>query len=127
MKNFCEATVIRPNLSLDLHLICDPVDKVTAKILLNDEVLHDAEVNTRLEWHRSISLLERVCAEVTVNRKHPGALCISLTIDGLEILPLYQFHACPPTCYLDTNSIWRFEIDNVYTWYHNVSGQGWII
>lgn len=50
-----------------------------------------------------------------------------LTINDLEVLPLYLNQAAPQTNFLDTPTNWRFRIDQpFYQWYHCISGQGFI-
>jgi hypothetical protein len=61
-----------------------------------------------------------------IDRQHPNAVEVVLTIDGHKILPQHQHLAWPQTCYIDSNDLWNFKIDNFYPWFHKITGQGWI-
>jgi hypothetical protein len=48
-------------------------------------------------------------------------------VNDFEILPRYKHLASIPTNYIDKLGRWHLEIPSpFYTWYHEVSGQGWI-
>ena len=50
-----------------------------------------------------------------------------LKINGLEVLPKYQHLATGSTNYIDKLGIWSMHIPAAfYTWYHEISGQGFI-
>jgi hypothetical protein len=61
-----------------------------------------------------------------VDRQHPNAVEVELVIDDYKILPVYQHLALPQTCYINSNNVWQFKIDNFYPWLHEITGQGWI-
>jgi hypothetical protein len=47
-----------------------------------------------------------------------------ITINGHEVLPIYQHLAQPATNWIATN--WQFTIlGPFYPWYHEITGQGW--
>jgi hypothetical protein len=57
-----------------------------------------------------------------------GVEVVKFTINELEILPLYQHLADPPTDYIDSIGQWAMHIPGpFFPWYHTVSGQGWLI
>ena len=48
-----------------------------------------------------------------------------ITINGKEIMPVYQHLADPATSWITHN--WKFFIPGpFYPWYHQITGQGWI-
>lgn len=48
-----------------------------------------------------------------------------ITINGNEIMPIYQHIANPATSWITTN--WSLTIPGpFYPWYHQLTGQGWI-
>jgi hypothetical protein len=61
-----------------------------------------------------------------INRQHPDALEVSLTVDGYDVLPLYQEALGIKSCYIDSTDSWTVTIPNFYPWLHTVTGQGMI-
>jgi hypothetical protein len=52
---------------------------------------------------------------------------VELSVNGLNVLPKYQHVSSKQTNYIDKLGIWKMEIPaNFYTWYHAISGQGFI-
>jgi len=52
---------------------------------------------------------------------------VGLKVNELEVLPKYQHLADKGTCYIDKLGVWTMTIPaNFYTWYHAISGQGFI-
>jgi len=77
----------------------------------------------------SLDLFDPVTLAITLLEFNEGTsgLEIALSVNGLEVLPKYQHLSSNKKCYIDTNELWTFEIPaNFYTWYHGISGQGWI-
>lgn len=57
-----------------------------------------------------------------------GIEVAALTINGLEVLPVYQQLASSHNNYIDQLGLWSFNIPSpFYNWYHTVSGQGWLL
>ena len=134
MKNFYEATVIKPNLKLSCCLSLKVThDSMPCIIKVNSQTIFedDASGQTQLisEHHLDFQLFLTDPIEISIqliDRQHPNAVEARLVIDGYEILPKYQHLASPATCYIDSNDLWQIKIDNFYPWYHEVTGQGWI-
>jgi hypothetical protein len=56
-----------------------------------------------------------------------SGLEVFLTINGHEILPKYQHLSSNKKSYVDTKELWWYRIPSpFYTWYHEISGKGWI-
>lgn len=128
MKNFYEATVTKPTLTPTIELMLTPVEQCVCVALINGNVVHDG----LLDSHKSIlvkgyPINGPIDFMIIVTRQHPEAVEIKVVVDGHEIIPLYQAHANPPTNYLDFNGKWTLHIPNFYPWYHEVTGQGWIV
>jgi hypothetical protein len=52
---------------------------------------------------------------------------IALSVNESEVLPKYQHRSSNKKCYIDTLGTWWLSIPpNFYTWYHEISGQGFI-
>lgn len=126
MKNFYEATVTKSTLKLQIVLRVKPVGNVKARIQIND-ASWTTEITKEKVFVHEIKLTDPINIQIQIDRTHPEALEAVLEIDGHQILPLYQQLATPPTCYLNTNSTWSFNIPNFYPWLHEITGQGWII
>lgn len=135
MKNFYEATVTKPTLKLSCCLILKVThDHIPCIIKVNGQTMFEDSPSgqTKLiaEHHLGfqLPLTEPIDINIQlIDRQHPNAIQVALTIDGHEILPKYQHLATPQTDYIDFNDVWVLNIPNFYPWYHTVTGQGWII
>ena len=126
MKNFSEATAIKPSLRLDLKLLLTPIGSVPCQVIINELTHFNNTINNITTINCQFSLNETINISIKIQRQHPDAVQIVLQIDGHEVLPKYQHLASPPTDYLDFNDVWTLQIPNFYTWYHQITGQGWI-
>jgi hypothetical protein len=134
MKNFYEATVTKPTLKLSCCLSLKVThDPVLCTIKVNGQTMFEDNPSgqTRLvaEHHLGFQTPITEPIEITIqliDRQHPNAVEIELAIDGHKVLPKYQHLAEPQTCYIDSNNVWQFEVDNFYPWLHRITGQGWI-
>lgn len=127
MKNFYEATVIKPTLTVTVRLIITPVGKVPCLIKLNSKTLYEDILDSVQALEMDVLLTDPIDLSIQIYRHHPDAVALDLYIDGYEILPKYQHLASPPCCYIDFNNVWVLKIPNFYPWYHEITGQGWII
>lgn len=125
MKNFYEATGIRPNLKLEIVLRVKPVGNVKTRIQINDTSWAIDITKEELFTHE-VNLNDPINIQIQITRHHPEALAIELEIDGNKILPKYQHLATPPTDYIDFDNTWSLKIPNFYPWYHTITGQGWV-
>ena len=126
MKNFYESTIIKPELALDVKLRAQPVGLVHYHIQINDKEWLGCMDQPQV-FETSIDLTATINIQIQIDRQHPEALEIDLEIDGFKILPLYQHLISTDNCYINTNDVYRFSIPNFYPWYHEVTGQGWIV
>lgn len=125
MKNFYDATVIKPSLKLDIALRIKPTGSVPAQLQINDK-LWTTTIFKEETFKYHVNIIDPIKIQIQIDRKHPEALEIELDIDGNKVLPLYQ-DQFGVNSYIDSNNIWRVEIANFYSWYHKITGQGWII
>lgn len=126
MKNFYEATVIKPKLKLTVILTLNPNEQCVCVALVNGEVVHDGLLTGPKAINCLVSNNNPIEIKVIMTRQHPEAVAVGVTVDNLPIIPLYQQYASPPTDYIDYNGEWTLLIPNFYPWYHTVTGQGWI-
>ena len=114
MKNFLE--ILDINLANKLEIMIELVEHDDARYTFT---VNESKVMPVMQF----GLLERLHFKCSVS---VGAVEISkITINGLEILPLYQHLANPKTSWI-TND-WYFLINEpFYPWYHQITGQGWI-
>lgn len=129
MKNFSEATVIKPNLSFPIELRLIPIEQCMCVALINGELVHDGLLTgPKLVQIKNTRIDSPIDVRVIVTRQHPEAVEVKVSIDGYEIIPLYaDTIARPPTNYLDFNGEWQLHIPSYYPWLHEITGQGWII
>ena len=127
MKNFSEATVIKSNLKVSMSLTLEPIGKVSCLVRINDSIVFENILSDTIVLKRDLRLEDTIDINIQIHRHHPDAVIVSLAVDNKEILPKYQHLTDPPTNYLDQSGTWVFKISNFYPWFHNVTGQGWII
>ena len=126
MKNFYEATVIKPNLKLKMVLELKAIGVCPCQIFINDNLEFYGGLVGSNTFIKELPLTDPIRIKIIVDRIHPQAIeILNLSIDGYEILPAYQHQANPPTNYLDISGTWIIEIPNFYPWYHTITGQGW--
>jgi hypothetical protein len=134
MKNFYEATVIKPNLKLSCclslkvtHDSMPCIIKVNGQTMFEDGISRQTQLIAEHHMRFQLPLTEPIDISIQlIDRQHPNAVEVVLTIDGHKILPKYQHLTSSQTCYIDSNDLWNFKIDNFYPWWHKQTGQGWI-
>jgi len=127
MKNFYEATATRSELTIDVRLILIPIGKdIPCQVKINDEVVFDEPLSSMKTIAGEVTLIDPISFAVKIQRQHPQAVKLVLAVDNKEIIPKYQHLAQPNTDYLDSNEVWTLNIPNFYSWYHTITGQGWI-
>lgn len=114
MKNFLDITAI------------DLTELIEVKVDLIEH--HDPEyrflVNSRpVTRFMKFGLLEDLNFSCKISK---GVVEIKqITVNGYEIMPIYQHLSCPPTNWITQN--WNLNIPGpFYPWYHQITGQGWI-
>ena len=127
MKNFYEATVIKHTLTSEIEVTLTPVEQCQCMLLINNQVLVNEILESPKTIQYSVQLGSPITIQADIKRQHPQAIEIEVSIDGYPIIPLYQHLAVPSTDYIDFNGAWKLEIPHFYSWYHEVSGQGWTV
>lgn len=112
MKNFSEVTVIDTAQKLAVLVEIVEHDNPTYQFTVNDQL-----ANTILY----LDLLEPLTFKCHVEN---GAVEVKITINGHEVMPIYQHLANPATSWVTAD--WMFQIPQpFYIWYHTITGQGW--
>jgi hypothetical protein len=126
METFSQllATVIQGDRYLRINIELKSHGVVEYEASLNDQVFSDSiETTIHIFSPINFDIYLKEFVEGT-----SGVEIVKFTVNELEILPLYQHHANPPTNYIDTLGQWTMHIPNpFFQWYHKVSGQGWLI
>ena len=114
IKNFYEVTDI--DIDNRLEVIVELVDHNNPDCTFT---VNGLPVSNRMTF----SLLDSIQFKCSIAS---GAVqIIKITINNLEILPLYQHLATPATAWITSN--WELDIPSpFYAWYHDITGQGWI-
>lgn len=143
MNNFSDLLATEQRISLSIRLIPivdngDPV--VTAAV--NDRVLYSGRLSNPVTISNNFGLLEplRISIELADKIYHEtletAVMIESILIDGKELAPRFCHLAeyindqqkSSPTTYLGYNGIWSLVIDRpFYQWWHQVTGQGWLL
>jgi len=126
MKNFSEATAIKPTLAVNVKFTVTPMGQVPCLVKLGNKTLYEDTIKEIQTFELDVPLTDPIDLSVQIYRHHPDAVIVSLTIDDINIIPMYQNQATPPTNYIDFNSSWTIKIPSFYPWYHGITGQGWI-
>lgn len=126
MKNFLQATVIKPTLTINVKFTITPMGRIPCLVNLGAKTLYEDTIKETQTFEFDLPLTDPIDLSVQIYRHHPDAVIVSLTIDDINIIPMYQNQAIPPTNYIDFNSTWAIKIPSFYPWYHELTGQGWI-
>jgi hypothetical protein len=127
MKNFSEATAIKSKLYFPVELMLSPIEQCVCVALINNTVVHDGLLTgPKSILVNNITVDGPIDIKIIITRQHPESVEVGIRIDGRDIIPIYQHLAKPQTNYLNFNGEWQLSIPNFYTWYHTVTGQGWI-
>lgn len=125
MKNFSDIADIETVHALCIEFEFKRHGHVIPYICLNDS------------WHISVgkgtipvNLFDPITLRINLlefSEGSSGLEIVNFSINGLEILPRYQHLANKSTNYIDFYDEYVLEIPSpFYTWYHGISGQGWI-
>lgn len=115
MKNFYEVTVIDIDNKLEVEVELIEHDNPEYTFTVND-----LSIVPHLTF--AFCLLDELQFRCNINK---GAVEVArITINGKEVLPIYQHLAKPATNWITTD--WEFNIpSSFYAWYHEITGQGW--
>ncbi len=122
MNNFSDILAIETSDQLKIKLTVIVHGNINYQMQLNGQPITNPHTDL------TVDLFDSVCLTCHVIDVNDGAVEIKqLSINGTEILPLYQHLADPATAWINQTGIWQFEIPSpFYTWYHAISGQGWV-
>jgi hypothetical protein len=122
MKNFLDITAIDPTHQLLVEITLRRHGTTECNVKLNEQVLSNDEIAVRLD------LFDPINFEIELISFDEGTIEISnLSINGLEVLPKYQHLSSNTLAYVDTLGKWEFKIPSpFYTWYHYITGLGWV-
>jgi hypothetical protein len=139
MKIYSDLQAIDHHLSLRVELI--PIGHPEITVLI-DHVYVDTTLCKSVAIDLELDLLNPFFIQVELKNKikhnpdQETAVQIKLQIDGIDLLPRFDYLACyendqnsnNPTSYLGYNGKWRLTIDRpFYQWLHQATGQGWLL
>jgi hypothetical protein len=113
MKNFSDITAIDINNQLEVQVELIEHDNPDFAFTVN-EIPYQSKMY--------FGLLDQICFSCKISN---GAVEVArITINGKEVLPIYQHLAEPATNWIIT--AWEFAVPApFYPWYHKITGQGW--
>lgn len=116
MKNFYEITVIDIDNQLEVEVKLIEHDNPEYTFSVND-----LPVVSSMRFAFCLLTELQFCCKI-IN----GAVEVArITINGKEVLPMYQHLARPATNWITED--WEFTVPApFYAWYHEITGQGWI-
>ena len=119
IHNFSNATAIDPEQQLTITYRQRRHGTTQCRVTLNGHALSWDLATVRVGLFDDIKLdVEVVSGTLEI---------VEFLVNGLEVLPCYQHIASSGKNYLDQPGTWHLHIPApFYTWYHSISGQGWI-
>lgn len=124
MSNFLKITDINTQDQLTVRLVTCAHGTIRYKIKINDIMVCADDIELKFDLFDPINLSVEV---LEFEEGSSGLEIISFTINDLIVLPTYRAHASSPVTYIDKLGTWRYSIPvNFYSWFHRISGQGWI-
>jgi hypothetical protein len=123
IQTFSDITAINTQRKLTVDLSVTRYGQTDSFVKLNGFIINVDKITVELD------LFDPVNLDVNLVEFAEGTsgLDVSLTVNGLEVLPKYQHLSSNKKCYIDTLEPWSYKIpSNFYVWYHNITGQGWI-
>lgn len=122
MKNFLDLQATNPTLAVSVSLKIHGT--VTYFASINRQPFQGS-LETTIPLHSEIYFVIQL---QEFNEGTSGIEIERFTVNDLEVLPKYQHYADPRTNYIDKLGVWRLRIPHpFYTWYHTVTGQGWLL
>lgn len=123
-QNFSDITDIKSDGQLTVELRLRTHGHTVGIVKLNDCLIEENHTIRQFDLFAPL-LLTIDLLEFTEGSS--GIEVELFAVNNFEILPRYKHLASSPTNYIDTLGKWYLEIPKTfYTWYHEVSGQGWI-
>lgn len=123
----------------DIQTFSDTLDinpklKVTLTLQIHGHVAYSFTVNGKRCYeganYLEFDLLDRLSLKSEIVKLQVGTSAVEVTefsVNGYNVLPIYQHRSSSKNCYHDWVGSWSMDINEpFYPWYHNVSGQGWI-
>lgn len=114
MKNFSDITAIDINNRIEVKI----------NLIEHDDPVYSFSVNNQpAQSIMYFGLLDEFNFRCKISK---GAVEVySISINGNEVLPIYQHLAQPATNWITAD--WQFILPGpFYPWYHEITGQGWI-
>lgn len=123
MNNFSDITAIDIAGKLKVKLIIAKHGPVHYRMRLNGHLIMDTVTEIDLNLLAPIKLHSNI---IESNNGHNAVEIVTLSVNGIEILPRYLHLASSPTVWLNQGK-WTFAVmEPFYPWYHVISGQGFI-
>lgn len=124
MNNFSEITAIDTAGQLTVELKTVVHGRCIHWTMLNEHTVESSQAVLKFDLFSPIVLKINL---IWFKEGTSGVEIQSLKVNGLEIMPRYQHLASKSTNYIDQLGLWSLEIPSpFYTWYHGISGQGFI-
>lgn len=140
MKTYSDLQAIDTDLAITVTL--EPVGNPDVLLLIDKKILAGGVLYKSVTVETAITSLESFWISVELRNKvkiHPDqetAVQIKLQVDGIDILPRFDYLAVytndhndsNPTSYLGYNGKWTLTFDRpFYQWLHQATGQGWLL
>jgi len=126
IKTFSDITAIETRGSLRVQVKTTAHGTVKYTVQVNERYTTAVYDTNHIHY---FDLLDPVSIKIKLEEFVEGTsgVEVAVAINGLEVLPKYQHLSSKQNNYIDTLDEWQLLIPaNFYTWYHEITGQGWI-
>lgn len=124
MKNFSDITAIDTKRKLVVEVALRKDGQQTSQVTFNGELIEDDQFSFELD------LLDPIKLEIKLLEFTEGTSGIEVVyfrVNGINLFPRYRRVTNKDATYIDFYDTWVLDIPSpFYTWYHEISGQGWI-
>lgn len=121
INSFSDLTAINTADKLEVKISLDFQGTVNYVFTINQKPIR------HIQYFDLLESLSFECRVYSLVAGHSGINIQQITINGHEVLPRYLHMANPKTSYVNQIGIWRLDIPGpFYTWYHQLTGQGWV-
>lgn len=123
-QSFSELTDIDTTELLEVNVVLRKHGDIDFTFSVNDDKFSDLMFSKKYPIN---TLLIFKCQLHDFIENSGAVEVVSISVNGREILPKYQHHGVPASAYFDFSTKWVLQLDRpFYSWYHEITGQGWI-
>ncbi len=124
MKNFLDLLDIEITSALNVKILFRATENIDYYVKINEYAI------TSQNFQCTLDLLTPIVFIFNIRDINEGEYIeiIEFSINGIELFPIYQHLSSNGSNFIAQTGSWSFKIDRpFYQWYHQISGQGWLL